>query len=133
MASKLPFANWRKLVWIGTEKKCSRGLIGRRLIAQALRRANLEVTPEDIDGEIARAAGSMLPPVPMAKPDVKKWLALATEQLGVSEELYRSEVVWRAVALRKLVASQVKVTDEDLQKAFEANYGPRVRLWHRPG
>jgi parvulin-like peptidyl-prolyl isomerase len=103
------------------------GLIGRRLITQALRRANLEVTPEDIDAEIARAAGSMLPPGADGKPDVKKWLALATEQLGVSEELYRSEVVWRAVALRKLVASRVKVSDEDLQKAFEANYGPRVR------
>ena len=103
------------------------GLIEQKLIAQALRRANLEVTKEDIDAEIARAAGSLLPPRPDGKPDIEKWLALCKEEMGIDEETYRSEVVWRAVALRKLVANQVKVTEEDLQKGYEANYGPRVR------
>jgi hypothetical protein len=31
------------------------------------------------------------------------------------------------VALKKLVATGVQVTDEDLHKGFEANYGPRMR------
>jgi len=103
------------------------GLIEQRLIVQALRRANLDVSKEEIDAEIARAAASMLPPKPDGKPDVERWLALCKEQMGIDEETYRSEVVWRAVALRKLVANRVKVTEEDLQKGYEANYGPRVR------
>jgi len=103
------------------------GLIEQRLIVQALRRANLDVSNEEIDAEIARAAASMLPPKPDGKPDVEKWLALCKEQMDIDEETYRSEVVWRAVALRKLVANRVKVTEEDLQKGYEANYGPRVR------
>lgn len=103
------------------------GLIERRLILQALRRAQKEVTPEDINAEIARVASSMLPPTRDGKPDVQKWIALATEQMGISEDLYRSEVVWRSVALRKLVADRVVVTEDDLKKGYEANYGPRVR------
>jgi parvulin-like peptidyl-prolyl isomerase len=36
-------------------------------------------------------------------------------------------VVWPSVALKKLVGDHVEVTDEDLRKGYEANYGPRVR------
>lgn len=103
------------------------GLIERRLIVQALRRAGQEVKPEEIDAEIARLAGSMLPPNPDGTPNVRKWIAFCTEQMNISEDLYRSEVVWRSVALRKLVGNRVTVTDEDLKKGYEANYGPRVR------
>ncbi len=36
--------------------------------------------------------------------------------------------MWPSVALKKLVEDQIEVTDEDLQKGFEANYGPRVEV-----
>ncbi len=50
-----------------------------------------------------------------------------TEQQGISEEIYRRDAVWPSVALKKLVGPQVAITQDDLAKAFEANYGPRVR------
>lgn len=42
-------------------------------------------------------------------------------------DVYRHDVVWPLVALKKLVGKKVSVTEEDLKKGFEANYGVRVR------
>jgi hypothetical protein len=38
------------------------------------------------------------------------------------------DAVWPSVALKKLVGGDVQVTDEDLQKGFEANFGERVEV-----
>jgi hypothetical protein len=103
------------------------GTINRRLLEQALKRRNVAVTPEDLDREIARAASRMLPLRPDGSPDVDKWLAMVTEQQGISLDVYRSDAVWPSVALKKLVGEQVEVTEEDLRRGYEANYGPRVR------
>ncbi len=103
------------------------GSINRRLIEQAVRKAKLTITDVDLDAEIARAATASIKPKADGSPDVEGWLKLVTEQQGVSVEVYRHDAVWPSVAMRKLVAEGVKVTEEDLQKGYEANYGPRVR------
>jgi len=103
------------------------GTINRRLIEQALKKNNLEVTDADVDREIARVAGNMLRLKPDGSPDVETWVKMVTQQQGVSVDVYRRDQVWPSVALRKLAGGEVRITDEDLQKGFEANYGPRVR------
>ena len=103
------------------------GVIGRRMLELACKQNQVTVSEQEIDAEIARAAAQMTKPLPDGSPDVKGWLALACKQQGVSIETYRREVVWPAVALRKLAVGRIEVTDEDLKKGFEANYGPRVR------
>lgn len=102
------------------------GLINRKLIEQACRKAGIKVTPADIEAEIERLAGQNLPPRD-GKPDVQRWVKMVCDQQGITEEIYRNDIVQPAVALRKLVGNTVEVTEEDLKKAFEANYGPRVR------
>jgi parvulin-like peptidyl-prolyl isomerase len=103
------------------------GTINRRLLEQACRKQKITVTEADLDQEIARAAAARLKPRPDGKPDVEAWIELVTRQQGISVEVYRRDSVWPSVALRKLVGGRVQVTDEDLQKGYEANYGPRVR------
>jgi parvulin-like peptidyl-prolyl isomerase len=49
------------------------------------------------------------------------------EEQDVSEEVYRHDAVWPSVALKKLVGANVEVSDEDLRKGYEANYGQQVR------
>jgi hypothetical protein len=87
----------------------------------------VSVSSQEIDAEIAHAAAQMAKPLPDGSPDVKGWLALACRQQGVSVDTYRREAVWPAVALKKLAVGKIDVTEDDLQKGFEANYGPRVR------
>ena len=102
-------------------------LISRRMLEMACKQAQITVSEQDLDAEIARLASLFTKPLENGSPDVNGWLAVVTKQQGVSVEIYRREIVWPSVALRKLAAKPIEVTEEDLKKGFEANYGPRVR------
>lgn len=104
------------------------GEINRRLFTQELARRKLAVGEQDIQAEIARAADSNNYLKPDRTPDVERWIKDVTTQDGVTAELYRSDAVWPSVALKKLCESRVQVTETDLQKGFESNYGERVRV-----
>jgi parvulin-like peptidyl-prolyl isomerase len=103
------------------------GLIGRRMLELECTAKQFTVTDQEIDSEIAHLASQMMRPLPDGSPDVKGWLGLATKQQSVTIEVYRREIVWPSVALKKLTGGRVDVTPEDLKKGFEANYGPRAR------
>ncbi len=102
-------------------------MVSRVLIEQACKKQQVTVTKAGVDAEIAQAALRMLPPKADGTPDVEGWVQSVTEEQGISEAVYRRDSVWPSAALKKLVGGIVKVTEEDLQKGFEANYGPRVR------
>jgi parvulin-like peptidyl-prolyl isomerase len=103
------------------------GTINRKLLEQACKRNKVVVSEKDIDEEIVRAAAEMLPLLKDKQPDVKGWIKEITEKQNISVEVYRSDAVWPSVALRKLVGNNIQVTEDDLKKGYEANYGPRVR------
>jgi len=102
------------------------GEIHRRLLQQAHRKKNLAVTEQDIDAEIARAADAYGFLKKDGSPDVEAWLKKVTEEEDVTVDLYVRDVVWPSAALKKLVSQSVTVTNEDLRKGFQANYGERV-------
>lgn len=102
------------------------GLVNRRIIEQTLRKNNVKVTGQDIDDEIDEAAARMVGLDKSGKPDREKWLKQVTSEPGVTVELYVRDAVWPSVAMKALCKAQVKITDEDLKKAFESNYGERV-------
>jgi parvulin-like peptidyl-prolyl isomerase len=104
------------------------GMINRTLLEQACRKKKIEVTEAEMQAEIDRAAISMGKTTKDDKPDIKAWLAEVKEKQGLSEELYRHDVVWPSVALKKLVGEDVEITKEDLEKSYQANYGERVRV-----
>ncbi len=103
------------------------GTINRRLLEQECRRRKIEISEADLDAEISRAAGAMLEPREDGTPDVEKWLKMVTKEQGISVALYRHDSVWPTVALKKLAGDSVEVSEEDLHRGFEANYGERVR------
>jgi parvulin-like peptidyl-prolyl isomerase len=102
------------------------GAINRKLIEQACKKNNITITEGDLDAEINRTAGEMLP-LKNGQPDVEKWLKLALNQQRVPLDVYRRDSIWPAVAIRKLLGNRVEVTEDDLKMGYEANYGPRVR------
>jgi parvulin-like peptidyl-prolyl isomerase len=108
-------------------KEVLEGAISRKLIEQACRKANVQVTQQDLRAEIARVASVSAPPKPDGTPDIKEWIKLVTERQKVSYEVYVHDAVWPSVALRKLVKDQVRVTEDDIQRGYEANYGPMVQ------
>ena len=105
-----------------------RGEISRLLLTNQLKQRNKAVAQSDIDAEVARAADMAGYITNDGRPDVEAWLKSILEEEGATIELYVSDAVWPSVALKKLVEDEVEISEEDLQKGFEANYGPRAEV-----
>ncbi len=101
-------------------------LVTRRLVEQALGKQSLSVTQADIDAEIARAATQMGFTKADGTADTAAWLDRVTRQEKVPLRHYLDDVVWPTVALKKLVGS-VPVSQDDLDRAFAATFGPRAK------
>lgn len=102
------------------------GEVNRTLITQQLKRAKISVGDADIQAEITRAADSFGMLKEDGTPDIEKWLEYITKTDKVTVESYVHDVVWPSVALRILSEKAVQITDEDIQKGFESNFGARV-------
>jgi parvulin-like peptidyl-prolyl isomerase len=102
------------------------GTINRHLLEQAMRAKKISVSQPELDAEIARAAVSMGKTTNTGEADVKAWIDTVIKEQHISYELYVRDAVWPSVALKKL-CGDIKVTDEDMHRGFEANYGPRVK------
>jgi parvulin-like peptidyl-prolyl isomerase len=101
--------------------------ISHLLLQQALAKAKLKVTEQDLSDEIDHAAQLAGVIDKNGKPDIAKWLQTATEEQGVSKDQYIRDSVWPSAALKKLTGGSIQVTNEDLQKGYQANYSERVR------
>lgn len=101
--------------------------INRMLIRQRLQQEGLAVSDDDLQFEINRAAVEFGFVAEDGTADMNRWIARVTGNDSSKIEIYVQDEVWPTVAMKKIVGKQVQVTDEDLQKGFQANYGPRVQ------
>jgi parvulin-like peptidyl-prolyl isomerase len=105
-----------------------RGEINRLLLQQALKSTGLSVDQSDIQSELASAAEAMGYFNSDGTANVQAWLNTVLEEENVSYELYVSDAVWPNAALKKLTEKEVQLTDDDLRKGYEANFGPRAEV-----
>jgi parvulin-like peptidyl-prolyl isomerase len=119
--------------------------ISHLLLKQSLAKANLAVTDQDLNEEIAHAAKLSGVVNKDGSADIAKWIETATKEQGITKDQYLRDSVWPSAALKKLVkqgppmtiatkggerridSSNLNVTAEDLKRGFDANYGERVR------
>lgn len=104
------------------------GEINRKLLVQALGKRNKQVTPADIEQEIAKAAISYGFFNGQGQADIAAWIENVTSDGRTTRELYIQDAVWPSVALRKLVEDTITITEEDMQKGYESSYGPRAEI-----
>ncbi|MBV8488644.1 MAG: SurA N-terminal domain-containing protein [Planctomycetaceae bacterium] len=95
-------------------------LINRTLIEQALKRNHLEVTAAEVEQEIENVAQRF-------GISRKGWLQTLDKERGISPAQYAREIIYPALALRKLSTGRVTVTEKDMQDAFESQYGDKLR------
>ncbi len=105
-----------------------RGEINRLLIAQALKTAGLTVDDSDIQAEIAATAEAMGYFNPDGTANVQAWIQAVLEDENVSYQLYVSDAVWPNAALKKLTEHEVQISEDDLKKGYEANFGVRAEV-----
>jgi foldase protein PrsA len=101
-------------------KKILDTLINRTMVEQALRRQKLEVTAAEIDAEIDSVAQRF-------GISRENWLRTLDKERNISPAQYAREIIYPALALRKLCSGKVQVTSKDLQDAFESQYGDKLR------
>jgi len=95
-------------------------LINRQLVDQALRAKKLEVTAAEIDAEIDNVAGRF-------GIGREAWLRTLDKERQISPLQYARDIIYPALALRKLSTGRVQVTDSDIKKSFDAQYGDKLR------
>jgi len=101
--------------------------ISRLLLTQSLKEAGITITETDLEAEVHHAAELAGMVDDQGQVDLNSWFATVAEKQGISKTQYLQTAVWPSAALKKLTIQDVQVTEEDLNKAFAANYGERVR------
>ncbi|NOY41495.1 MAG: peptidylprolyl isomerase [Planctomycetes bacterium] len=101
--------------------------ISHLLLEQELKNAGITVTDAELQAEVQHAAELAGILDQKGKVDLEQWFEAIAKEQGVTRAQYLRDSVWPSAALKKLTAKDVQVTDEDMQKGFEANYGERVR------
>src|SRR4051812_39041290 len=104
------------------------GEVNRKILQQELNRKQMAVDKTDIDSEVSRGADAYGFVTKDGKPDMERWLQSVTQQPGATVDLYIRDAVWPSVALKKLVGTRVEVSDDDLRRGYESNYGERVEV-----
>ncbi|MDR3618671.1 MAG: peptidylprolyl isomerase [Paludisphaera borealis] len=95
-------------------------LINRQIVDQALKARKLDITAAEIDAEIDNVASRF-------GIGREAWLRTLDKERGISPLQYARDIIYPALALRKLCTGRVQVTPDDLKKAFEAQYGDKLR------
>jgi foldase protein PrsA len=96
-------------------------LINRKIIEQACQKAGVSVTDAEVEADlkdVMRTANA-------ATPAQFEESILKRRNTTLIE--YKEDVVRPGIAMRKLAGKQVEVTDEEIRRAYESNYGEKVK------
>jgi parvulin-like peptidyl-prolyl isomerase len=102
-------------------------MISKLIVEQACRKQNIVITETDIDHEIREMAIKYLPLRQDGSPNVELWMKMKTEESRITPTVYRTNTVWPVLALKRLSRHLIQVTEEDLQRGFESNFGKKIR------
>lgn len=95
-------------------------LINRAIIRQACQKRGVSVSEAEVTAEINRIAQKFQMPI-------ETWYQMLHTERGLKPLQYRNDVIWPMLALRKLAGGNVQVTNQDLQRVFERDFGIMVK------
>src|SRR5262245_8870186 len=101
-------------------------LVNRKIIEHACKQLNVTVTPEEIEAAITDDLGTM-------NVDKATFVKQFLKQYNKTLYEWKEDVIKPRLLLSKLCMHQVKVEEAEVQRAFEARYGEKVKcrmiLW----
>jgi parvulin-like peptidyl-prolyl isomerase len=95
-------------------------MINRKIIELAAQKEGLTVTPKEVEEDVADVMRGLQVKSP------KDFEERLLKQRNSTFQEYVEDVVRPGILMRKLAEKDVTVTEEDLKKSFEANYGAKV-------
>lgn len=96
-------------------------MINRATIQLACQARGVEVTPAEVNKEIVRIAAEFKIPT-------EQYLQMLQAERNITPTQYQRDVIWPMLALRKLAGAEITATEEEIQIAFQREYGPRVKV-----
>ena len=57
----------------------------------------------------------------------EQWLKMLESERDISPAHYRDEIIWPTIAIRRLARQQLEVTQEEIDRELESQFGPQVR------
>lgn len=94
-------------------------LVNKRLIMSHCEKRGITISQQEIAAEVDRMAKRF-------KLGREQWFEMLEKERGISPEEYARDIVWPTLALRKLAAEQVQPTREEIDQAFESQFGEMV-------
>ncbi|MFH1302550.1 MAG: peptidylprolyl isomerase [Planctomycetota bacterium] len=95
-------------------------VVNRAIIEQACQKAGVAVEQAEVHAEVEKIAKRF-------NLDTKTWYEMLLAERKMNPNQYRHNVIWPMLALRKLAGQQTALTEDQVQKAFARDYGPRVK------
>jgi hypothetical protein len=95
-------------------------LINRKILEAECQARGVDVSEAEIEAELIDELKNM------NIVNVQHFVDGVLKKFGKSLYEYKEDVLRPKVAMRKLCAASVKVTEDDIKNAFEARYGPKV-------
>lgn len=96
-------------------------VLNKFLIVQACQAQQITISQKDVDDEIGRIAAKFSLTTNM-------YLKLIEDQRDIRAEQYAADVVWPMLALRALARDKAAVTQADIDKTYNAEFGPKVQV-----
>jgi parvulin-like peptidyl-prolyl isomerase len=96
-------------------------VVNKHLILQECNRQGIVITEQDIEAEVERVAKKF-------GLSVERWEQLLSTERNVNRQQYRRDIIWPTIALRRLAKDRLSVSDDEVQKAMESEYGAKVSV-----
>lgn len=94
-------------------------LVNKRLIMSHCEKRGITITQQEIAAEVDRMAKRF-------KLGREQWFEMLERERGISPEEYARDIVWPTLALRKLAAETVQPTPEEIEEAYQSQFGEMV-------
>lgn len=95
-------------------------LVNKKLIAGYCAKRGVTVTNDEITAEIDRMAARF-------QLGREQWLDMLQKERGVTPQEYARDIIWPTLALRKLAAAKLQPTKDEVDRAYEQEFGEMVR------
>ncbi len=95
-------------------------MINRHLILQACAQHGVSVTETEVREEIQRISSKF-------GLTMESYLQLLQKERDIAPDQYSREIVWPMLALRRLVADKVQVTEDEFNHAYISQFGEAVK------
>ncbi|MEN6458471.1 MAG: peptidylprolyl isomerase [Thermoguttaceae bacterium] len=96
-------------------------MVNKQLIVGECQRQGITVTSAEVNAEIERMSKRFNIPK-------DQWLKMLKDERNVTPTQYANDIIWPTLALRKLAGNRLTIANEELQREFETQYGPMVRV-----